>query len=118
LGFGYLSPLSPRKKSKRKKNHSALPAPMWARRPRRGSSSEDDKKCNKIRSKRFSRQFLHLSTTIKFSIRHSLLQKKVYTKTHTELYATDCKYVNQTLHGRSVACLGFQICIFSEPFSA
>jgi hypothetical protein len=28
LGFGYLSPLSPRKKSKRKKNHSALPAPM------------------------------------------------------------------------------------------
>ncbi len=49
----------------------------------------NDQICNKIRSKHFSSKCLHFSATIKFPLRHYLLEKK-YRSKQTKLYATNC----------------------------
>ena len=66
-------PLARGKKAKERRTTAlCIPRCQWARRPRRGSSSEDNKILfNKIHSKRFSRYFFHFITTIKFSKSHS-----------------------------------------------
>ena len=61
--------------------------------------------CNKIHSKRFSRYFLHLITTIKFSKSHAVFfLKRCQRKRQVYAIVCECEICsNQILLGRSVA---------------